>query len=89
VKRIYPSLHGVDDLVQDLHSGLPKLELLLQKTVAEQCRNAFIGNPFQIGIPLGYLELSDLEIQDLVVLFEAKSNKIPVETYKNYLLADL
>lgn len=89
VKRIYPTIQGVDELLQDLHSGLPKLELLLQKHIVEQCHAAFVGNPFQIGIPLGYLILFELEIQDLVVLLEAKSNHLPVEKYKNFLLIEL
>jgi V/A-type H+-transporting ATPase subunit C len=89
VKRLYPSLQGTDELLQDLHSGLPKLELLLQKHVAEQCQSAFVGNPFQVGIPLGYLVLFDYEIQDLVVLLEAKSNHFTPDKYKNFLLIEL
>jgi V/A-type H+-transporting ATPase subunit C len=89
VKHVYPSLLGVDEMLADLHSGLPKLELLLEKRIAEQCHACFVGNPFQIGIPLGYLELCDLEIQDLVVLFEAKANKKSSDDYKNYLTVDL
>jgi V/A-type H+/Na+-transporting ATPase subunit C len=89
VKRLYPTLKNVDELLLDLHSGLPKLELLLQKLIVDQCNAAFVGNPFQIGIPLGYLVLFDLEIQDLVVLLEAKSNHMPVEKYKDFLLLDI
>jgi len=89
VKRIYPFLTGVDEMLADLHSGLPKLELLLDKRIADQCNTCFMGNPFQIGIPIGFLQLCDFEIQELVVLFEAKSNNLPVEKYKNYLLIDL
>jgi V/A-type H+/Na+-transporting ATPase subunit C len=88
VKRLYPGLQGVDELLQDLDSGLPKLELLLQKQVREVCMTAFVGNPFQIGIPLGYLELFELEVQDLVVLLEAKSNRLPLDKYKDFLLID-
>lgn len=88
VKRLYPDLVGVDELLQDLHSGLPKLELLLQKHVVKQCRNAFLGDPFQIGIPLAYLLLFDFEIKDLVVLMEAKANHLPEEKYKDFLIVD-
>jgi V/A-type H+-transporting ATPase subunit C len=89
VKRLYPDTQGIDELLQDLHSGLPKLELLLQKRIVDQCQAAFVGNPFQIGIPLGFLMLFEFEIQDLVVLFEAKANRLPAENYKNFLLIDL
>jgi V/A-type H+-transporting ATPase subunit C len=89
VKHVYPALKDVDELLADLHSGLPKMELLLERQIAEQCHTSFLGNPFQIGIAIGYLQLCDLEIQDLVVLFEAKSNKLPVEEYKNFLSIEL
>jgi V/A-type H+-transporting ATPase subunit C len=89
VKHLYPDIQGVDELLQDLHSGLPRLELLLQKHIVDQCRAAFIGNPFQIGIPLGFLMLVEFEIQDLVVLFEAKDSHLPVGKYENFLLIDL
>jgi vacuolar-type H+-ATPase subunit C/Vma6 len=88
VKRLYPSIQGVDEILQDLDSGLPKLELLLQKQVRDVCLAAFVGNPFQIGIPVGYLELFELEVQDLVVLLEAKSNRLPLDKYKDFLLMD-
>jgi V/A-type H+-transporting ATPase subunit C len=85
VKRVYPSLHDVDTLLQDPRQGLPQLELQLQHRVVERCRAAFVGNPFHIGIPLAYLTLSELEIQDLVVLIEAKAAQVPVEEYRQYL----
>jgi V/A-type H+/Na+-transporting ATPase subunit C len=89
VKRIYPDLQNVEEVLQNLQSGLPKLELLLQRQVAEKCHSAFLGNPFQIGIPLAFLILFDQEIQDLVVLLEAKSNHIPVEKYKDFLVKEM
>jgi Archaeal/vacuolar-type H+-ATPase subunit C len=89
VKRLYPDIQGLDELLQDLHTGLPRLELLVQKHVFDQCQAAFVGNPFQIGIPLGYLILFEFEIQDLVVLLEAKANQLPAENYKNFLIIDL
>lgn len=88
VKRLYPDIAGVDELLQDLHSGLPRLERLLKKRSLKPCDAAFVGNPFQIGIPLGYLLLFDQEIQELVVLLEAKSNKLPVDKYRSLLLLD-
>lgn len=89
VKRLYPMLQSVDELLQEPHTGLPKLEHLLEMTVVDHCRVAFMGDPFQIGIPLGYLKLFDLEIQDLVVLFEAKATHIALDDYKKYLLTEI
>jgi vacuolar-type H+-ATPase subunit C/Vma6 len=89
VKHAYPELQGVDDVLVDLRTGLPRLEMMLQKQVAKKCNDVFLGNPFQIGIPLGYLVLLDYEIRDLTVLLEAKSNQSPVEKYNEFLTIDL
>ena len=86
VKRVYPDLHDVDTLLEEPRKGLPLLELELQRRLAETCRAAFLGDPFHIGVPLGYLALSELEIQDLVVLIEAKATQAPVDVYRPYLL---
>jgi V/A-type H+-transporting ATPase subunit C len=86
LKRVYPGLTDIDSLLQDETTGLSRLEVELQRYTAEKCRLAFVGNPFHIGIPLAYLELSELEIQDLVVLIEAKSTGAPLEVFRNYLV---
>jgi vacuolar-type H+-ATPase subunit C/Vma6 len=52
----------------------------------QQCLAAFTGNPFHIGIPLAFLILSDLEIQDLTVLIEAKSSGMADEEFLPYML---
>jgi vacuolar-type H+-ATPase subunit C/Vma6 len=52
----------------------------------KQCTAAFVGSPFHIGIPLAFLVLSDLEIQDLVALIEAKSSDITDEDMRSVLL---
>lgn len=86
VAHTYPALTDVDRLLQEPRSGLPKLELELQRHIVEQCRAAFIGYPFHIGIPLAYVVLNRLEIQDLTVLVEAKSSLVPAEEFRPYLL---
>lgn len=86
VKHIYPNLTEVDRLLEDPQKGLPILEVLLQRQVIEQCRIAFLGNPFHIGIPIAFLILHEMEIQDLIVLIEAKSSKMPLEDFQAYLL---
>jgi V/A-type H+-transporting ATPase subunit C len=85
VKKVYPELRDVESILQEPRTGLPLLELELQQRVVERCRAAFLGSPFHIGLPLAYLTLSEIEIQDLVVLIEAKSNNVPVEKYRQYL----
>jgi V/A-type H+-transporting ATPase subunit C len=86
VKRIYPHLTDLDSLLQEPRKGLPELELQLKRLVMKQCVTAFVGNPFHIGIPLAYLELIELEIQDLTVLIEAKSAEGPYEDFRTYLM---
>lgn len=86
LKRVYPDLADIDSLVNDQQAGLPKLELDLQRRLVEKCHTAFVGSPFHIGIPLAYLTLAELEIQDLVVLIEAKSTGAPFDVFREYLV---
>ena len=86
VSRIYPNIPDVNTLLERPQAGLPKLEHLLKQQVMRQCVSTFIGDPFHIGLPLAYLLLSDFEIQDLVVLIEAKASRLPDEDYRPLLL---
>ena len=73
-------------MLENPQSGLPKLETLLKRQVMKQCMAAFVGSPFHVGLPLAYLVMSDLEVQDLIVLVEAKSSNLPEEEYRPFLL---
>src|SRR5215212_5019590 len=86
VTRLYPTITDVNTLLENPQSGLPKLETLLKREVMKQCMAAFVGSPFHVGIPLAYLVMSDLEVQDLIVLVEAKSSNLPEEEYRPFLL---
>jgi len=86
VSRIYPNLSDIATLLSDPIAGLPQLEHLLKQQVMKQCVSTFIGDPFHIGLPLAYLLLSDFEIQDLVVLIEAKSSKLKDDAFRPLLL---
>ncbi len=86
VKRIYPQLENIDSLLQEPRKGLPELELQLRRQVMQQCVNAFVGNPFHIGIPLAFLQLLEYEIQDLTVLLEAKSAEGPSEDFRPFVM---
>jgi vacuolar-type H+-ATPase subunit C/Vma6 len=81
-------VRDVDGLLREPRSGLPELELQLQRHVVDQCRAAFSGYPFHIGIPLAYVVLNELEIQDLTVLIEAKSVHMPAEEFRPHLLME-
>ncbi len=86
VERIYPGLTDVAGLLNDPRSGLPKLEAQLKRQVMKQCMAAFVGNPFHIGLPLAFLILSDLEIQDLTILIEAKSTHALDDEFRPFLV---
>lgn len=86
INRIYPGIPDVNALLENPQNGLPKLEILLKRELIKQCLAAFVGDPFHIGIPLAFLVLSDIEVQDLIVLIEAKSSEMPEEEYRPFLL---
>lgn len=90
INRVFPGVPDVNALLEHPQNGLPRLEVLLKRQLIKQCLAAFVGNPFHIGIPLAFLVLSDIEIQDLIILIEAKSSNMPDEEYRPFLLkADL
>lgn len=86
ISRIYPDITDVSALLENPQSGLPKLEQQLKRQVMKQCAAAFVGDPFHVGVPVAYLLLSDFEIQDLIVLIEAKSSSMESEAYRPLLL---
>jgi len=86
VSRIYPGIPDVNTLLENPQSGLPKLEVLLKRRIMEECLAAFVGSPFHIGIPLAFLVMHDFEVQDLIVLIEAKSSELPENEYQPFLL---
>jgi V/A-type H+-transporting ATPase subunit C len=86
INRIYPGIPDVNALLESPQSGLPRLEVLFRRQLMQQCLAAFVGNPFHIGIPLAFLVLSDMEVQDLIVLIEAKSSGKADEEYRPFLL---
>ena len=86
ISRIYPSIPGVSELLEDPQTGLPKLEVLLKRELLKQCLAAFVGSPFHIGLPLAFLVMSELEVEDLIVLTEAKSSNLADDEYRPFLL---
>jgi vacuolar-type H+-ATPase subunit C/Vma6 len=86
VMRIYPGIEGVGELLRAPQDGLPQLEAQFQRHVVQECRTAFVGYPFHVGVPAAYLILTEFEIQDLTVLVEAKSSQMPAERFCPYLL---
>ena len=86
ISRLYPEIPDVNTLLEEPKTGLPKLEVLLKRELLNECLAAFVGSPFHIGIPLAFLVIHDLEIQDLIILIEAKSSGLPEDEYRPFLL---
>jgi vacuolar-type H+-ATPase subunit C/Vma6 len=86
ITRLYPEIPDVNALLEDPRTGLPKLEILFKRRIMKECLAAFVGSPFHIGIPLAFLVLHDFEMQDLIVLIEAKSSGLSEEEYHPFLL---
>ncbi len=86
VGRVFPGIPDLNTLLENPRVGLPQLEIILKRRLMEQCLAAFTGNPFHIGIPLAFLILSQLEIEDLTVLIEAKSSHMSEEEYGHFML---
>jgi V/A-type H+/Na+-transporting ATPase subunit C len=86
INRVFPGLPDVNALLENPQTGLPKLEVLLKQRIMKECLAAFVGSPFHIGLPLAFLILHDFEVQDLIVLIEAKSSELPEDEYRPFLL---
>jgi len=86
VSRLYPGIPDVNTLLEDPKTGLPKLEVMLKRALLKRCLAAFVGSPFHIGLPLAFLVTSDLEVQDLIVLVEAKSTNLTEDEFRPFLL---
>ena len=86
VGRVFPGIPDLNALLENPRQGLPRLEVILKRRLMQQCLAAFIGYPFHIGVPIAFLSLSDLEVQDLTILVEAKSSGMPAEEFRPYML---
>src|SRR5512138_2322755 len=86
VGRVFPGIPDLNALLEEPRAGLPKLEVILTRRLMQECLSAFIGNPFHIGVPAAFLILSNLEVQDLTVLVEAKSSEMPEEEFRPFML---
>jgi V/A-type H+-transporting ATPase subunit C len=86
VMRVHPDLQDVTRSLEGQGGGLPELEMRLQRHIAALCRASFTGYPFHVGIPLAYVLLNELEVQDLTVLIEAQALQMPAERFRSRLL---
>jgi V/A-type H+-transporting ATPase subunit C len=88
IERLYPSVEDAASLLEQPEQGLPWLEIELKRHVARQCEAAFVGDPFHVGLALALLVLQDFEVQDMVLLLEAKSSGLPAAVYAPFLVKE-
>ena len=81
----YPFLNEFEKAPQ---KNMPILENWLMKQTIKVCRQNFVGFPFHAGVPIAYLHLLAMEIEDLTVLLEAKSMQIPFDRFGKFLIFD-
>ena len=62
------------------------LHIQLGRFLATQLRSYFVGNPFQVGVILGYLWLKEFEISDLISIAEAKKYGLSLEESQHYVI---
>ncbi|HQN69758.1 MAG TPA: V-type ATPase subunit, partial [Anaerolineaceae bacterium] len=77
--EIYPAIAKEGNLDSKNTSKWQLNETIFTRMIYSTCRNAFSDGSFSIGLPLAYLLVLEFEIQDLTLLFEAKSLEMPVD----------
>jgi vacuolar-type H+-ATPase subunit C/Vma6 len=85
---LYPDLTNPGAMLTDPQRDLPLLENWIMKRSIGVCTQTFSGYPFHAGLPIAYLHLLAMEIEDLTVLVEAKSMQIPYDRFRKFLLFD-
>ncbi len=65
---------------------LNTVHIALNRYLIGQVRKYFSGNPFQIGVLLGYLWLKEFEISDILTIAEAKKYGFSFEQSQHYVI---
>ncbi len=69
--------------------SLNTLRVTLSRYLISELRKLFIGNPFHIGVVLGYLYLKEFEIADIITIAEAKKYGLSYEQSQSYIVQDV
>ena len=85
ITQAFPYAGEVGTIEDDPGTNLTLLESALHHHLVEECHSAFTGYPFHLGIPLGYVLLVELEVQDITLLIEAKAAKLSPDILRLYL----
>lgn len=88
VNRLLIQVWGDEAPRADLSQAgwLPRLEAALHRYHNRLARRALMGYPFHLGVILAYLVIKRYEVQDLMVLAEAKMANLPRPVYRPYMV---
>ncbi len=65
---------------------LHTLHVVLSRCIIAELRKQFAGNPFHIGVIIGYLLLKEYEISDIITIAEAKKYGYSFEQSQSYVI---
>ena len=86
INRVWPDFGEVSELLTNPEEGLTSIESELQRRIATACKAAFLGDPFHIGLPIAFVLLNEMEIQDLTTVIEAKATHKSPSEFMSYLI---
>lgn len=86
VSKVYPQIALMLETGGIDRNELPRVEIILNRLILSVCRSMFVGNNFNIGLPLAFLFILEFEIQDLTLLIEAKSLGIKPDRYQDQMV---
>jgi len=86
IGEIYPNLTGKVSSAQGEGQQLSLWEIELTREIARVCSSTFSAQPFSLAPALAYILILEYEIQDLVLLIEAKASGVTSENYQPYLI---
>lgn len=82
----YPELALENKSTLGTGEQLSFLEAALTRRIKRLCELTFGKQPFSLGTSIAYLLLLEYEIQDLIILIEAKAAGFPKERFEPYLI---
>ena len=89
VSKVYPQIAPMLETGGIDRNELPRVEIILNRLILSVCRSMFVGNNFNIGLPLAFLFILEFEIQDLILLIEAKSLGINPDRYQEQMVNEV
>ncbi|MDY0091837.1 MAG: V-type ATPase subunit [Candidatus Vecturithrix sp.] len=84
--REYLKTTGYARALEQEDEAFNTLHVTLFRYLGEQLYKYFFGNPFHIGVLLGYLLMKEFEISDILTIAEAKKYGFSLEQSQHYVI---